>query len=572
MKIYSNIVPESDVRKIQYETLKIISESLIKCFGPNGSTTGFIKNMDANGANIAVEYTKDGHTIIKNIQFLNPIERAVQDMLTDLTRYIVKEVGDGTTSAIVLCSAVFNKLYNDDTLRLAHPSDVVSKFSRIIEEVKTEILKLGREATVEDIYNIALISTNNNENISGIIKQIYDKYGMDVFIDVGISNEIDTIVKEYDGMTLETGYSHMCMINDHEHNTATVRNPKIYCFADPIDTPEMLGFLQTIIGSNIMDAYTRGSVVEPVPTVIFCKSISPDTSSYFESVVKLMTAVPNVPLLIVSDIHQSYIYEDIVQMCGAKVIKKYLNPDLQQKDIDAELAPTNETILDFCGHADQVTADEFKTKVIRPAAMYDDDGNYSELYNTMLKYLEGQVTKAINENAGITEIQQTKRRLNCFKSNMVDLLIGGMALSDRNNLKASVEDAVLNCRSAAINGVGYGANYMAFSVLNKMDKQDLGKDNNFIDILYCAYESLMYDLYDVPCDANARKDFIKSMIDNGCPLNIRTNEYDGKVLSSIKTDVCILDTIKNILMLMFTANQFLVQSPMHNVYSGEVKE
>ena len=71
-----------------------------------GSTTAIVKNIDKNGVNIAIEYTKDGHTIVKNIQFLNPVERSVQDMLTELTRYVVKEVGDGTTSAIILCKTM----------------------------------------------------------------------------------------------------------------------------------------------------------------------------------------------------------------------------------------------------------------------------------------------------------------------------------------------------------------------------------------------------------------------------------------------------------------------------------
>ena len=45
---------------------------------------------------------------------------------------------------------------------------------------------------------------------------------------------------------------------------------------------------------------------------------------------------------------------------------------------------------------------------------------------------------------------------------MIDFLVGGITIADRNNLKASVEDAVLNCRSAAKYGVGYGANFMAY--------------------------------------------------------------------------------------------------------------
>lgn len=570
MKIYSNIVPEHKVREVQKETLEIIADALCKSFGPKGSTTAFVKNIDQNGVNIAVDHTKDGHTIVKNIQFLHPIERSVQDLLTELTRYVVKEVGDGTTSAIILCKTVFDCLCNNEMVANNPPADTIRRFHNAVAEVSKRIMEKKRECTLEDIYKIALISTNNNEDVSATLMQVYKQFGMDVYIDVGISNEVDNIVKEYDGMTLDTGFTDMCFVNDKANNKASIRNPKIYCFNDPIDTPEMLSMLDVILDNNILRCYRPNSPYEPVPTVIFCKAISPDTSSYFETVVKLMNSGVFVPLLIVSDIHQEYLYEDIAKMCGAPFIKKYINPELQQKDIEAGLAPTEETIINFCGSADLVEADQVKTKVVRPAKMFNEAGEYSEEYLSMLSYLETQVEKAKNENEGIDVISEAKRRLNCFKGNMVDYLIGGMTLSDRNNLKASVEDAVLNCRSAAINGVGYGANYMAFLTLNEMMHEAPYSSDVFVRILFDAYKELIEILYGKSYTMKEiEEDIIPTSISKGCPLNIRTNEYDGNVLSSIKSDVIILETIDKILTLMFTCNQYLVQTPAHNIYIAD---
>ena len=119
--IHSNIVPKAKVREIQQKTLNIIADGLEKSFGPNGSVTAIVKNIDTNGVNIDIEYTKDGHTIVKNMAFMNPIERSVQDILTELTRNVVKEVGDGTTSAILLSNEIFNALCSNsdiDTIKL----------------------------------------------------------------------------------------------------------------------------------------------------------------------------------------------------------------------------------------------------------------------------------------------------------------------------------------------------------------------------------------------------------------------------------------------------------------------
>ena len=564
-KIYSNIVPESKVREKQKETLQIISDSLSKSFGPKGSTTAIVKNMDKNGVNITLDYTKDGYTIVKSIAFEYPIERSVQDILTELTRYVVKEVGDGTTSAILLCNSIFKCLCDNNAFNTGLPADTIAKFNSVINEVNKRILDKKRDCTLEDIYNICLISTNNNVELSQTLYQVYKKYGLDVYIDVSTSNEIDNIVKEYDGMTLDTGFTDICFVNDKKSNSARVMRPKIYAFQDPIDTPEMLTFLDSILQHNIIRAYQQGSVYEPIPTVILCKALSPDNSSYFETIVRLMNSIEGVPLLFVSDIRQEDIYEDISKMCGCKVIKKYIDPDIQQKEIEAGLAPTPETVIDFCGEADMVEADQYRTKFVRPSKMFDENGEYSKDYKTMLTYLETQVEKAKNNDEGISKISRAKRRLNSFRGCMVDFLVGGITTSDKVNLKSAAEDAVLNCRSAVKDGVGYGANFMALQVLHEMKEEEYFSDT-IVDTLYDAYVEVYKILY-----GSQYEDVIKGSLENDCPLNIRTNEYDHKVVSSIRSDVCILETISKILTLMFTTNQYLVQAPVYNVYCADEK-
>ena len=252
-------------------------------------------------------------------------------------------------------------------------------------------------------------------------------------------------------------------------------------------------------------------------------------------------------------------------MCGCKVIKKYIDPEIQQKEIEAGLAPTPETVIDFCGEADMVEADQYKTKFVNPSKMLDENGEYSEEYKTMLTYLETQVEKAKNEGETITKISNAKRRLNAFKGCMVDFLVGGITTSDKINLKAAAEDAVLNCRSAVKDGVGCGANFMALQVLHEM-KEEQDFNNTFVDILYDAYVEVYKILY-----GEGYEDVVKGSLENGCPLNIRTNEYDHKVVSSIRSDVCILETISKILTLMFTTNQYLVQAPVYNVYCADEK-
>lgn len=570
--ILSNIIDEEKTRDVQKETLDIIAKSLVKSFGPQGSTTAIVKSLDEHDSTINIEYTKDGHSIVKAIRFYGSIERSVQDILTTLTRQIVKEVGDGTTSAIMLSNYLFKELCNNEKIASLTSSEIIKGLNKAVKIVTDYIQSKARPCTLEDIYKIALISTNDNEDEAKALLQIYKEFGLDVYIDVGVSTSTDNIVKAYDGMSIELGYSDPCFVNDKTAGTATINNPRIYCFYDPIDTPEMIGFLDKILMNNIIRAYQPNSMYQPVPTVILCNKISPDASNLLEHIVKMMHQMNNIPLLIVSDIgstdRELDVFEDIIQMTGARVIRKYTDIAFQELDQQKGNAPTLETITEFCGYADAVVADSLKTKIIRPIEMFNEDGTQSDKYKNMISILEAQLNLAIEQDAGIKAIANARRRLNGFKGNMVDYLVGGVSGADRNNLKAAIEDAVLNCRSAAKYGVGYGANYMALEALEYalVDKYDYYEEQDpmlieFLTIICDANHELIRTLYEGCFDEGT--DIIDVLLDAHEPMNIRTGAFDNSVLSSIRSDIVILETVSKILSLMFTCNQYLLQTFQH---------
>lgn len=557
MTVFSNVVKESKLREVQLATLKLVKEVLSNSFGPMGSNTVIKKD------NVATQYTKDGHTILSNLHLNGSIESTVVDELCDLTRHIVKEVGDGTTSAVILSSLIFEKLCEMKTEGML-PADIIKNFQDRVDLICEKIKANGKSATIDDIYNIALISTNNNIEVAQNIKTIYEEYGLNVFIDVGISNTQDNLVKAYDGMTLETGYSDSCYVNNKD-GSSRIRNARIYVFEDPIDTPEMIGLFESIVYSNIYGPMSGDErFTEVVPTVVMAPKLTRDLTTYMDRLVEFMykASIDNrPPFLLITNIYQVDQFMDIAMLCKAKLIKKYIDPNLQQRDIENGSAPTPETVAGFYGMADLVEADAIKTKFINPLGMYKDESKteYSDTFNALLNQLEAELKVAYENNEDANVTGTLKRRINSLKANMVDFLIGGVTVADRDALRDLVEDAVLCCRSAVKNGVGYGANYEAFKVLSELYD---GKDV-FLSTLYQSYseiECLLYSsigLDDVDVDRS---------LNEGCPINLRTKEYDHKVLTSISSDITILETISKIVTLMFTSNQFLVQTPLDNKY------
>lgn len=552
--IISNVVKKEKMREIQSKTLEILKDVLLNSFGPMGSNTIIAKNS------MLTKYSKDGKTILENVVFQNIIENSVKSDLEDITRHVVKNVGDGTTSAVILSHIIFEKLKDiEDTTT---PYEIIKEFKQAVNNIIKEIENNAKEFNSDKAYEIAYISTNGNEEVSNNIKNIYDTYGNDVFIDVSISSTPESYLKVYDGMTLTTGYSDTAYINDAKKGSCRIRKPRVYHFTDPVDTVEMFSFLNTIIEKNIMIPYQYNK--EVIPTVILAPRISRDMSSYITKVAEFMfkfedeTQKP--PLLIVTNIHQEEQLLDISRLCGCKPIKKYIDFKQQEIDVENGLAPNLETVTEFYGSCDIVEADTLKTKFVNPKHMKDENGEFSETFKTLLSFLEAELEKCIEANENNSVTGRLKRRINSLKANMVEYFVGGVSMSDRDSVRDLVEDAVLNCRSASRNGVGYGANFEGLLASNK-----LAEKSNIYEIIYMSYVELVSLLYSTANIDNSLKIVDKSL-ELGKPYNIKTKEFDNKVICSIETDIVVLGAISQIISLMFTSNQFICESPIQNRY------
>lgn len=568
--IFTNIVQEDAMREIQSRTLQMIRDSLKKSFGPYGSNT--IITKAAGGDNLLVNYTKDGHTILKSLMFQDVIESSVKNNIEDITRSIVLKVGDGTTSAVLLSSIIFNKLVEMTSDRT--PYQIISDFKEAVKNISEEILKSKKEFNSDIAYNIAMVSTNGNIEVSNHIKDIYEKYGSDVYIDVSTSTTEDTMIKIYDGLTLETGYADTCFINTTT-GVSHIRNPQIFVFDDPIDTLEMGGFLDAIIANNILTPFSQGQMDKVKPTVIFAPKISRDYSAYMERLSTILYQFANPmekpPLLIVTNIHESDKYSDLAQLCGCKPIKKYIDKKHYDEDVSRGLAPTKDTIFDFYGSADLIESNALKTKVINPKLMYKEGTTeYSDTFNNLVSFLEAELLRTREETTDSTARLKIRKRLQSLKSNLVEYLVGGVSISDRDSLKDLVEDAILNCRSASKSGVGYASNFEGLRASKKC--MDEIKDNPMYRIIHNAYSDILTELYRVSGIAEIKiSKIINTSLKENKPYDIVSGDYSDNIVSSIDTDIYILDGISKIMTLMVTSNQFLCPDFMYNKYTNKTE-
>lgn len=595
--IISNIVRKEQLRDVQLRTIKDLADKVMATYGPMESNTAIIRGNSKE--TMVTKYSKDGHTVLKGNTYVDPIEMSIQAEAENITSRVEREVGDGTSSAIEMAALIFEELCAIEKTSDYRPYAMMRAFQKVVDKIKEEILSSARPITLEDIYDISMISTNGNEQVATAMKKIYEEYGMDVYIDVKPNTGKDDAIKVFDGMTIDVGHSDIAYVNSSD-GTSTIRNARVYYFFDPVDTREMISLFEKIVIENIMLPLQNEG--ECIPTVIVSPMMSRDMSSLMEQVVSMLYNYNNAgalsqkpPLLVITNlgVYTEY-FNDISRLCGCKPICKYNDPKIQEEDVKKGLAPTLDTVTTFYGTCEEIVADVTKTKFINPGLMYekdetgnmisDENGNpvYSNTYDIVLNSLQGELENAQNNKSDANTIGNLKRRINSLKANMIDFLVGGMSISDRDAKRDLVEDCVLSCRSAAKHGVGFAANfegYLASMVIWKTLYSSRGTEEYneceemmalIINSAYKKMQTKLYSTYEAD-PAEVERIITDGVEKYGNPFNLATERYDGKVVTSIDTDCVILDSIAKIVTLMFTANQAMLPSPVGNKYLVQKK-
>lgn len=570
-----NIVKKNELREAQLNTLQKISEVVGQTAGPHGSYTMILNENQSN------VFTKDGHKVLSNIKFFHPLESSIMEEINSSTSYIVKTVGDGTTAMTKMSYYVFKGLCEYEEKNPEVPRHkIISALKDSIKNIQDDIRNNARELTTNDIYNICMISTDGNEEVSKVISDIYDEHGLDVFIDLGTSTSEDHVLRSYDGMTIQRGYTSPCYINNSK-GTCEIEHPRIYCFTDPVDTPDMINLFGRIVYENIMEPLNKtGQGSACIPTVIMCPSITRDYGDNMAQIEAMMYQFKDIsrkpPLLIIAGFTLDLdFYQDLIRLSGTKMIRKFIDPKLQEQAIEEGTAPSPDNVVEFYGTCDKIVTDNTSTCFINPKLMYEKDENgetvLSKEYTSLITFLEEELQHSIDNSQDIGTINSIKRRLHSLQSNYVEYLIGGISSADRVAVKDLAEDAILNLRSAALHGVGRGANFEGFEASGKLTVKDVvineqdGILREMHKIIYKSFKENILSLYNSVFGEDALDELERSAVNNE-PINLRTQEYNGDVLCSIETDIAILEAIERIVTMMFNTTQSLLALPTQNIY------
>ncbi|ALN97962.1 molecular chaperone GroEL [Bacillus phage vB_BpuM-BpSp] len=558
IEIRSNVLNEEKTEEIIEGILDKLTDVLSKSLGPYGSTTILQDPMT-----IEHRITKDGYSILDKIKFSDRVASTILEITKKTSRNLVKEVGDGSTSAIMISGSLYRNLKKIMKANKIPSKDIIDILNRIERILMEEIKELSTPITkdnFEKIKSIASISTNNDKSAGELIYNIYKEIGGDGFISLENSpSEYDDYTIS-DGIELARGYMSALYANEKDNITCRYNSPLIFLSNNKLEEEEINSVLYNVL---------QHAVSLQRPLVVISKGYDEPAFNFFRlNRMKSKTEVVTIDYAITNK-NAEGAFEDLAIYLGATIYNK-------EDPRTVGLKP--EEYLGSCG---KFICNETDTKLIEGKGNKEDLKDRIELIKNEIKELDKK-ERFINTDSDKFKLL---KRIADLEGQNATLYIGGKSDMERETRKYLFEDAVYACKSSLKFGYVAGGNLTIprilrdedkfFEIANQLinDKELLRVHTNksdresffyqFLQILsnsfIYSYEKVLDNRY--VDDIENRDKIIDTCIKEDKIYNLKTDKYEDiyetDVINSSKTDIEIMKTTFSIIGLLATSNQFI---------------
>jgi chaperonin GroEL len=188
-----------------------MSNAVKSTLGPMGNTVLIESPQHTHGITV----TKDGVTVAKSINLLDPVENLAVQMMREAADKTASSAGDGTTTAIVLTEALvkhgIDKITADD-----NKTEVLREIVKETEEVIKRLQEKSTPVSDKMLKDVAVISSNNDQEVGTIIADTYKAVGTNGIVTVEKSQNSDTTFETTKGIKIDRGYSSHLFVNNHK--------------------------------------------------------------------------------------------------------------------------------------------------------------------------------------------------------------------------------------------------------------------------------------------------------------------------------------------------------------------
>lgn len=406
------------------------------CAGVDKLARAVKTTLGAKGRNVLIgdlhdndpHITKDGVTVAKSIELGAPLEGIGVKLMKRVALNTNDEVGDGTTTSIVLAQAILNQgleLINKG----ANPIYVKKGIDIAVAEVCKHLAKISKplSGNKEFVKQIASISANNDSFIGGIIADAFEKVGKHGIIRIQDATNTATFITHEKGLQFDRGYINPYFATNQETGRAVLEDPFILITDYIIKDLKDFG----VVGTSIPlfdEIHESGR-----PLLIICDDMEQfPMQSFITNKLKqsLISVVVKAPEFGDRRIDQ---LEDIATVTGGIYISKEKGHKL------------SELKLSDLGTAERVEVDDVNTSIIKGAGTPEAIKNRVDIINEKLK--------TETEEFAVYKLEE---RLAKLTGGVALINIGAKSEVELKELKDRVEDALSATKAAIAEGVVAG--------------------------------------------------------------------------------------------------------------------
>jgi len=404
-----------------------ISKAVKSTLGPRGKTV-LIESPDHVGG---ITITKDGVTVANSIALDDPIENLAVQMLKDAARRTANTAGDGTTTAIVLTEA----LVNAGQKYITEKNNITEVVKKIKEEIPfvIDFLRSGsKDVTNERLQDVAIISSNNDQELGTIISDAYNKVGKNGIVTVERSQNHETYATVTNGIKVDRGYTSNLFITNQKNDECILEDVHIL-----VCDQEISNFLQLEkILEPLMSKNKKFLVIGPCSVnVVQTLALNVVRQGF-----KICNIMP--PQF---GYKQHELMQDIAMSVGAKYFSEKTGDDLSL------------ITLDDLGHAEKIICGKSQTVIIK------DNQMTPEVINRIEELKEQQAnTEIVSDREFINE------RIASLSGSIGSVFVGGNSDIEQKEKYDRVEDAVCAVRSAMEEGIIPGGGLMLYRAAMKI--------------------------------------------------------------------------------------------------------
>lgn len=402
-----------EAREALLEGVNFLANAVRITEGPRGQNC--ILGQRALGQTPKV--TRDGVTVANYTDPSDPIQQMGADLVREAAQKTDNAVGDGTTATVVLAQAMVQAGFSMVD-QGSNPLAIERGIHKAVEVVIARVRKMAKEVDYNKILQVATVSAHGDAEIGGLVAEAIKKAGKEGIVTAEPSSNSNSYIETVAGIELEkASLLSPAFITHPEEMKCELSDCRILLWEGVIGSAKSLLPLL----SQVRD--------KSIPLLIIAGGFEAEAISMLVTN-RIKGALPiNAVRMEAYGDRRKEVMRDIAALCGGKAHTEDMGTRLEN------------VLIEHLGQARKAVTNMSKTQII------DGRGRQEEVVGRV-----NQIRAAI-ENAAPAEKTIYRKRLAALLGGITLIKVGGVTVTEMEEKKDRVVDAMSAAKSAVEAGV-----------------------------------------------------------------------------------------------------------------------